>query len=208
MMPSSDTDTGFQSTPPISANSCGSSGMVMDLPSHPHHMNNVTHHGNVWNDVGTMPWMSAAWITGRWYGKMTRIVPGFQLYSQILIIKRCCKGIVMAPSVHPHHMNAVKQHFYVICAFRNHSPGKSTASTTAQWHGMMPSSDSGFQPATPICANSCSTIGMAMDWSAIHIIGMLSLTMAIAYVWNGCENHAMWVCSLNYSLMVWFDAQK
>ena len=111
---------------------------------------------------------------------MLKSNPGFQLHSQILVIMCGGNCMTMDTSVYPHHMNVVKQLVYVICAFRNHSPGESTASTTAQWHGiMMPSSDSGFQPATPICANSCGTIGMAMDWSAIHIIGMLSLTMVM-----------------------------
>jgi len=43
MMPSSDTDTGFQSTPPICTNSCSGSGMVMDLSAHPHHIKVVKH---------------------------------------------------------------------------------------------------------------------------------------------------------------------
>ena len=115
-------------------------------------------------DVGTMPWVSAAWTTGQWYGKMTRIITGSQLHSQILIIKRCCKGNVMAPYVHPHHMNVVKQLLYVRCAFRNHSPGESTASTTAQWHGMMPSSDLGFQPTPPIQSVPTAAVVAAWWW--------------------------------------------
>jgi hypothetical protein len=72
-------------------------------------------------DVGTMQYVSAAWINGQWYGKMPRIIPGFQLHSQILVIKCSGKGMAMYPSVHPHHINFVKQHFYVICAFSNYS---------------------------------------------------------------------------------------
>ena len=41
-----------------------------------------------------------------------------------------------------------------------------SATSTAQWYGMMPSSDSRFQPTPPICTNSCGGSGMVMGWSA------------------------------------------
>jgi hypothetical protein len=41
-----------------------------------------------------------------------------------------------------------------------------SAASTAQWYGMMPSSDSRFQPTPPICTNSCGGSGMVMGWSA------------------------------------------
>jgi hypothetical protein len=98
---------------------------------------------------------------------MLKSNPGFQLHSRILVIMCGGNCMTMDTSVYPHHMNVVKQLVYVICAFRNHSPGESTASTTAQWHGiMMPSSDSGFQPTPPICANSCGGSVMVMDLPA------------------------------------------
>ena len=85
-------------------------------------------------------------------------------------------------------------------------PGASTDSTTAQQFGMMPSSNPGFQPTPPICTNSCSGSGRVMGCSAHphHI----KVVKHLAYVWNWCENHAMWVCSFNRSSMVWFNAQK
>ncbi len=43
----------------------------------------------------------------------------------------------------------------------------SAAWTTAQWYGMMPSSeDWRFHPTPPICTKSCGGSGMVMDWSA------------------------------------------
>jgi hypothetical protein len=117
-------------------------------------------------DMRTMQYRSTASIIAQWYGLMPKNNPGFQLHYQILVIMCGGNCMTMDPSVYPHHMNVVKHLVYVICAFRNHSPGESTASTTAQWHGMMPSSDSEFQPTPPICANSCGGSSIVRDLPA------------------------------------------
>jgi hypothetical protein len=87
---------------------------VMDLPAHPHNMNVVTHHGNVWNWCGNHAVRVCSLFTGQWYVKMTSIIPGFQLlHSEILDIRSGGNCMTKDPYVHPHHMNVVKQLLYV-----------------------------------------------------------------------------------------------
>ena len=62
----------------------------------------------------------------------------------------------------------LSNNLYVLDMYLGNIPGESTASTTVQWFGVMPSSDSGFQPTPQIYANSCSGNNLVMDPSA-HI---------------------------------------
>ena len=104
-----------------------------------------------------------------------------------------------------HIILILSNNIFMSCVLLITIPDESTSSTTAQWHGMMPSSNPGFQQTPPICTNSCSGSGKVMDCSA-HLHHM-NVVKHLAYIWCGYENHAMWVCSLNCT-MVWYDAQQ
>ncbi len=135
----------------------------------------------VWLDAQKWPRISAAFL--------------------ILVIICGGKCMVMNPSVNLQHMKVMKH-----LAYGGYNldaiPDESTASTTAQWFGMMPTSNPRFQMTPQISTNSCSARCMMMDSSnhPHHI----KVVHDHGYVHKRCGNYSRWVRSLNDCTAVWF----